>query len=69
MILTDTHTHLYSDQFNEDIDIVINNCLEKGIERFFLPNIDKGSIQPMLDLAKKYPKNCFPMIGLHPTSV
>jgi len=69
MILTDTHTHLYSDQFNDDIDTVIGNCLETGIERLFLPNIDASSIQPMLDLAKKYPENCFPMMGLHPTSV
>ena len=69
MILTDTHSHLYADEFDEDIDIVINNCLEKGIERLFLPNIDSSSIQPMIDLVKKYPKHCFPMMGLHPTSV
>ena len=69
MILTDTHTHLYSEQFNEDIDTVINNCIDKDINRFFLPNIDSSSIQPMLDLTKKYPNNCFPMMGLHPTSV
>lgn len=69
MILTDTHTHLYSEQFNGDIDLVINNCLGKDISRLFLPNIDSSSIQPMLALAKKYPKNCFPMMGLHPTSI
>lgn len=69
MILTDTHTHLYSEQFNEDIDTVIDNCIEKGIDRLFLPNIDSSSINSMLALAKKYPNNCFPMMGLHPTSV
>ncbi|PCJ27627.1 MAG: hydrolase TatD [Flavobacteriales bacterium] len=69
MILTDTHTHLYSEQFNDDIDLVIQNCIDKGIERLFLPNIDASSIDGMMDLGEKYPKNCFPMMGLHPTSV
>jgi len=69
MILTDTHTHLYSEQFDEDIDNVISVCLEKGIDRMFLPNIDSSSIAGMIELGNKYPKNCFPMMGLHPTSV
>lgn len=69
MILTDTHTHLYSEQFNDDIDLVIKNCIDKGIERLFLPNIDSASIDGMMELWKKYPNNCFPMMGLHPTSV
>ncbi len=69
MILTDTHTHLYSEQFNDDIDLVIKNCLDNGIERLFLPNIDSSSIDGMLKLGVNYPKNCFPMMGLHPTSV
>ncbi|MDG1477005.1 MAG: TatD family hydrolase [Vicingaceae bacterium] len=69
MILTDTHTHLYSEQFNEDIDVVVQNCIEKGIERLFLPNIDSTSIESMMALGEKYPENCFPMMGFHPTSV
>ena len=69
MILTDTHTHLYSEQFNEDIDTVIQNSINKGITRFFLPNIDSTSIGGMLKLGTDYPDNCFPMMGLHPTSV
>ncbi len=69
MILTDTHTHLYSEQFKEDIDIVIQNCIDKGIQRLFLPNIDSSSIEGMMKLGTDYPENCFPMMGLHPTSV
>ncbi len=69
VILTDTHTHLYAEQFNNDIDIVIKSCVEKGIERLFLPNIDSSSIKGMIALEDKYPNNCFPMMGLHPTSV
>ena len=69
MILTDTHTHLYSEQFKDDIDTVIQNCIEKGITRLFLPNIDSSSIDGMMALGAKYADNCFPMMGLHPTSV
>ena len=69
MILTDTHTHLYAEQFDEDIDQVISNCIDKGISRLFLPNIDSSSINGMMRLSEQYPENCFPMMGLHPTSV
>ncbi len=69
MILTDTHTHLYAEQFNTDIDLVIKNCIAKGVKRLFLPNIDSSSITGMMALAEKYPTTCFPMMGLHPTSV
>ena len=69
MILTDTHTHLYSEQFDNDIDTVITNCIDNGITRLFLPNIDSESIDGMLQLEEKYPNNCFSTMGLHPTSV
>lgn len=69
MVLTDTHTHLYSEQFDEDIEQVISNCIDKGISRLFLPNIDSSSINGMMKLSAKYPESCFPMMGLHPTSV
>ena len=69
MILTDTHTHLYADQFDEDREAVIQSCLKNGISRLFLPNIDKESVAGMLKLAKQYPETCFPMIGIHPCSV
>lgn len=69
MILTDTHTHLYSEQFKDDIDVVLKNCFEKGITRLFLPNINSASIGGMLKLESGFPNNCFPMMGLHPTSV
>jgi len=69
MILADSHTHLYLDDFRDDRDHVINAAINSGTEYFFLPNIDKESISSMMDLAGKYPNHCFPMIGLHPTSV
>jgi TatD DNase family protein len=69
MKFIDTHTHLFLEHFNDDIDAVIKTAIEKGVEKFFLPNIDSESINDVLELKKKYPDNCFPLSGLHPTSV
>lgn len=69
MIFTDTHTHLYSNQFDEDREQVIETCLNDEITRLFLPNIDKNSVDGMMSLVNQYPNNCFPMIGIHPCSV
>lgn len=69
MILTDTHTHLYLPEFDSDRDALMTEAKALGIERFFLPNIDSSSMDAMHALEKKYPDNCFAMMGLHPTSV
>ncbi len=69
MLITDTHTHLYSEAFDEDREAVIKKGIDKGIERFFIPAIDSGYTQKMLDLEKAFPENVFLMMGLHPTHV
>lgn len=69
MIFTDTHTHLYLDAFNPDREEVVRNAIAKGIEYMLLPNIDSTSVEGMLSLCDSFPSNCFPMMGLHPTSV
>lgn len=69
MIITDTHTHLYSEAFDEDRDKMIQRALDLGIQRFFIPAIDSTYTQSMLELEQDYPENVFLMIGLHPTSV
>lgn len=69
MHFTDTHTHLYSNQFRADIDTLIEEARKAGVERFYLPNIDSESIERMLALEEKYPGVCVPMMGLHPCSV
>ena len=69
MFLIDTHTHLYLDEFKYDIDELIKRALKNNIQKFLLPNIDTNTIQPLLELTNLYPKNCYPMIGLHPCSV
>ncbi len=69
MIITDTHTHLYSEEFKEDQDEMIHRALHTGVSRFFLPAIDSSYTQSMYDLESRYPDNIFLMMGLHPTHV
>jgi TatD DNase family protein len=68
-MLIDTHTHLYSSQFDQDREEVIQQSINNGVNKFLLPNIDKSSIQGMLSLQQKFPLNCYAMMGLHPCSV
>jgi TatD DNase family protein len=69
MNFIDTHTHLFASEFNDDIDIVVKNAIDSGVSKMLLPNIDSTTTNNMLQLCNKYPKHCFPMIGLHPCSV
>ena len=69
MLLTDTHTHLYSEAFDNDRDEVVQNAIDQGIERFFIPAIDSTYTEAMLSLEQAYPDRMFLMMGLHPTHV
>lgn len=69
MQLIDTHTHLYLPEFDADRDEAVARAVGSGVVKMFLPNIDMSSIEPLLSAAERYPGTCYPMIGLHPTSV
>lgn len=68
-MLTDTHTHLYSDSFSEDREVMIQRAIDSGVKRFFIPAIDSTYLKAMYELESSYPKEVFLMMGLHPTSV
>src|SRR5690606_22174696 len=69
MIIIDTHTHLYSDAFDDDRREMMQRALDANVHRFFIPAIDSTHTNAMLQLEKDYPKSVFLMMGLHPTSV
>ena len=69
MIITDTHTHLYSEAFDEDRDEMISRALAAGITRFFVPAIDSTYSESMYALERKYPTHVFLMMGVHPTHI
>ena len=68
-MLIDTHAHLYLEHFDQDRDQVIQDAVDQGVNKIFLPNIDSSTISSMLGMEKNYPGTCFPMMGLHPCSV
>jgi TatD DNase family protein len=69
MRFIDTHSHIYLDDFDEDIDEVITRALNCGIDTIVLPNIDVLSIERLHRLANRFPNHCIPLMGLHPTHV
>ena len=68
-MLTDTHTHLYSEAFIEDKAEMMQRAFDAGVQRLFIPAIDSETTEAMYELEKEYPNNVFLMMGLHPTSV
>jgi TatD DNase family protein len=67
--IIETHAHIYSDVFQEDLIETIERAKEIGVEKILMPNIDSESIDIMLEVAQKFPNYCLPMMGLHPCSV
>lgn len=68
-MITDTHTHLYAEEFDKDRSEMMLRAKQAGVSRFFIPAINSESTERMLDLEKKYPNNVFLMMGLHPSYV
>ena len=68
-MFTDTHTHLYADEFDVDRTETIEKAIENGVTKFFIPSIDSNFTDKMYALEREFPKNIFLMIGLHPCYV
>lgn len=68
-MLIDTHAHIYSKQFAEDVDAVIARSKQAGLSKIFMPNIDSESIESMFAVEDRYKGYCYSMMGLHPCSV
>ncbi|MBC6410083.1 MAG: TatD family hydrolase [Ekhidna sp.] len=67
--MIDTHAHIYSKEFEKDIEEVINHAVEIGVDKILMPNIDIDSIDPMLKLEENHAGTCYAMMGLHPCYV
>ncbi|MDR1221534.1 MAG: TatD family hydrolase [Tannerella sp.] len=69
MRIIDTHSHIYSKEFNHDRTEIITAAKKAGVCAVLLPNEDSGSIEAIHKLSDEEPDFAFPMMGLHPTSV
>src|SRR4051794_17339491 len=69
MIITDTHCHLYSEEFAADIDEIVKRAKKEGVDKCYLPGIDSNAIAAMMQLEQRFPGKCIAMMGLHPCYV
>lgn len=69
MTFIDTHSHLFLEEFTDDLPEVIDKAKTAGVSKIFMPNIDCSTIEAMLKVTKQYEGYCYAMMGLHPTSV
>lgn len=69
MKFIDSHSHIYSEDFDKDFEDAINRAKEAGIEKILMPDIDSSTRRRMLDAHSKYPQYLIPMLGIHPTSI
>jgi TatD DNase family protein len=69
MQFVDTHAHIFSRKFSDDVHEVVARSFDSGVARIYMPNIDSESIDDMLQLEDTYPGRCFSMMGVHPCSI
>ena len=69
MTIIDTHAHLYSEEFQVDIDLVMDRAQKAGVSKMYLPAIDSSETESMLALEQRFPGVCIAMMGLHPCYV
>ncbi len=68
-MIIDTHAHLYLEEFEKDIESVIDHSKENGVSQIYLPAINSETHEAMVALSNRYPAYCKPLIGLHPCYV
>jgi TatD DNase family protein len=67
--IVDTHCHLYLEDFDTDLEAVLERARNVGVKRIYMPSIDSDHSERMLRVEKAYPGTCYSMLGLHPCSV
>ena len=60
----DTHCHL-ENKYYDDINVVINNAIDAGVNKLIISGCDKNGILEGLEYLKKY-KNLYMTVGFHP---
>jgi TatD DNase family protein len=69
MRFIDTHCHLDGEEFRNDLDAVVTRAREAGVAAIGVPGINLESLDTVLELCRRYPYFCYPMLGLHPEDV
>lgn len=64
-MLIDTHSHLYFPEFKDDLDQVLERCVENNVTTLFTVGVDIKTSQVALDLESDKVK-FYSTIGIHP---
>ena len=64
-MIIDTHSHIYYDKFNHDIDEVIKRAIDADIEKIICVAVDLYTSEKCLILSEKYPI-VYMTAGIHP---
>ena len=67
--MIDTHSHIFSEEFDEDRQRVVTDAIDVGVRNVILANVDSSTIDRLDTMQEQYPDFCFSAMGLHPTSV
>ena len=68
-MLIDTHSHIYSEEFDDDRTVAVERAKAAGVEKIILPNIDSSSLERLSALVRTDTNYFYVANGLHPTSV
>ncbi len=64
-MIIDTHCHLDDARYNDDLDTVLENAKQKGVEKFIIPGADPESLERAVEIAEQYADVYF-AVGVHP---
>ncbi|AKQ45720.1 hydrolase TatD [Rufibacter radiotolerans] len=68
MTYIDSHAHVFSPDFAQDREEMLQRAQAAGVAEIYMPNIDLASLDTMLQLEKDHPW-CHSLLGLHPCHV
>ncbi|MBZ5203101.1 TatD family hydrolase [Planomicrobium chinense] len=61
----DTHVHLNADQYDEDLNEVIDRALENNVTKMIVIGFDRKTIERAMELAEKH-EFIYAVVGWHP---
>ncbi|WP_415408143.1 TatD family hydrolase [Sulfurovum sp. CS9] len=64
-MIVDTHCHLDDARYNDDLDEILENAKQQGVEKFIIPGADPKSLERAVEISQLYDSVYF-AVGVHP---
>ena len=61
--MIDTHSHIFSEEFDEDRQRVVTDAIDVGVNNVILANVDSSTIDRLDTTQEQYPDFCFSAMG------